>query len=526
MDDDRRAVTGAGRRSRGCRIRHGTLSGVPHHRLIRYTGLAGAVLLAGSAQLGGALPRQDPAADGLAMDGRGLLVLCCWLFGVAVFTAAWWAARDDPGPLRRVAATAALWAAPFLVIPPMGSRDVYSYACQGHLYAAGRDPYEVGVSALPCPWIDSISTIWWDTPAPYGPLFMVLAGAVVTTGLTLTPIVLLFRAISVVGVLLTAVAVPVLARRCGVSPERALWCALAAPSIGIHLVGGAHNDALMLGLLTTGLALIVARPGRPQALLAGGALLGLAVAVKAPAAVVLPFAALAAVGGPFALRSLLRDGAWLVTGALGALVAASVGARLGVGWIAALGHSQDLVQFTSPPTAVGMTITYVGRAFDPAFTAVPAVRAVAALALLGFVVILWWRSRPDADLPARAPLRGGALALGATVALAPSFHPWYLLWPLVLSAATTARPRWIAGVTAVSGLLVLPDGGGLARHVKAPGAVLMTTALLMLALWYARRSRADAAPGSARAERRSTGGSSRDNEQTRGPLAQAPPPST
>ena len=48
--------------------------------------------------------------------------------------------------------------------------------------------------------------------------------------------------------------------------RRAAWLALACPLVGVHLVAGAHNDAVMLGLLLLGLLVLVRRPGRPRAL--------------------------------------------------------------------------------------------------------------------------------------------------------------------------------------------------------------------------------------------------------------------
>jgi hypothetical protein len=63
----------------------------------------------------------------------------------------------------------------------------------------------------------------------------------------------------------------------------------------------------------------------------------------------------------------------------------------------------------------------------------------------------------------------GAYALAATVAPAPYFHPWYATW-LVLLAAATVRNRLMTTVAIAGPLLVLPDGSGLARFVKFPGA--------------------------------------------------------
>ncbi|GAB1639759.1 alpha-(1-_6)-mannopyranosyltransferase A [Krasilnikovia sp. MM14-A1259] len=444
-------------------------------------GLAGALALSIAAFLGGALPGGDLASTpmSVARGPHGGLILCCWLAGNAALTAAWWAARSGVPSVRWVAATITMWLLPFIVVPPTGSRDVYSYACQGYLFANGLSPYEVGVATLPCPWLDSVAPIWRDTPAPYGPLFMLLAVATVKVGGSLGPVIALWRVIAVVGVVATAVCLPTLARRCGVPAERALWTALAGPVVGVHLLGGAHGDALMLGLIMSALALLVTRAGRPAGVLAAGALLGLAVAVKVSALVVLPFAALAAVAGPVRFRTLLRDGGWLCAGSVSAMGAVTAVSGLGVGWIAGLGHAGDLVQFTSPPTAVGMTLTYAGRLVVPGADAVPAIRGIALALLVAFLMALWWGiASRRGDVP-RAALHGAALALAATVSLAPSFHPWYVTWPLVLLAATTIHTDLIMAVAAASAFLVLPDGSGLARFAKFPGAPLMTALVVV-----------------------------------------------
>ncbi|MEV7227067.1 polyprenol phosphomannose-dependent alpha 1,6 mannosyltransferase MptB [Polymorphospora sp. NPDC051019] len=492
------------------------MSGVQRLTIVRYAGFAGAVLLAVAAYLGGALVELEIGVTPLKIlrGENGPLIIACWLVGTALMTGAWWAARDAVQSTRWALVTTGLWLLPLLFAPPLASRDVYAYACQGATYAAGFNPYEQGVSALPCPWLDSISRIWRDTPAPYGPLFVLIAGGVVAATDNLTTIIATFRVIAVLGVGLTAATLPVLARRCGVPAGRALWIGLACPLVAIHLVSGAHNDALMIGLVLAGLALLVTRPGRAWAMVGAGALLGLAVAVKATAGVVVPFAALLALPAAFRWRDLVRYGGVVVAGALGAMVAVTLVAGRGFGWIAGLSSSGDTIQWSSPPTAVGQTISYVPRLFGVHFDAIPAARLVGMLVLLVFLVALWWRSRPavapggpsrdeagtsgaggagaaDAAgtaVPAasgdlgRDPLTAAAIALVATVALSPVFHPWYLTWPLALVAATTTRLRWFVGVCAVACFLVLPDGTGLPRYTKFPGAPLMAILVVLVGI--------------------------------------------
>ncbi|MEU4625795.1 polyprenol phosphomannose-dependent alpha 1,6 mannosyltransferase MptB [Actinoplanes sp. NPDC023801] len=470
---------------------------------LRWLGFAGSLMLAVAGWLGGALPGADLATDPVkvARSDFGPVVLGFWLLGTAAQAWAWWSGRDRVPTLRWAAGTALLWLLPFLFVPPMGSRDVYSYACQGEMFVHGVDPYLHGINALPCTWVQMVSEIWRDSVTPYGPLFLIIAGAAVKLGGSLTGIIVVFRLVTFASILAVAACLPALARRCGIEPGRAIWVALAGPLVGAHLLAAPHNDAVMIGLLVAGLFLIVRADARPLPLLAGGLLLGLAVAVKATAVVVVPFAVLIA-ARPAAraasrlaacLRALPRP-ALLVGGAsLAALAGVTVAGGLGFGWIPAMRGSASVIQFTSPPTAVGMTLTYAGQLVHPGFDAVPAVRALALVTLCIVLIVLLVRTLSAEDRE-RTALRGAALTMAAVVLLSPVFHPWYVFWPLTLLAATTLRTNAFMLVSIVAAFSVLPDGGGLPRFVKFPGAPLMTILIVVLVVRFVRRRTTPAQP--------------------------------
>lgn len=524
--------------------RTGTTGGRQH--LIRWTGLAGAVGLAVAALLGGALP--DPPAAGWAVftSGRGALSVLAWLAGTSALVWAWWSARHGVPSVRWALTTVGLWALPLLLAPPLASRDIYSYACQGWIHDAGGDPYG-GVAGQGCPWVDAVAPLWRDSPAPYGPLFVWLAGlavaVAVAVGAGLAGTVLTLRLLAVAGLVLIALTLPGLARRCGLPAGRALWLTLACPVVLVHLLSGGHNDALMVGLLVAGLSVLATRPsaagqsavaagespvagqssaageslGRSAAGrlvvagLTGGFLLGLAVAVKATALVALPFAVLLATGGGRRLADLLRAGVPVLLGAASAVAATSALAGLGLGWVAGLTRSGDSRQWTSPPTAVGLLVEYLGRAVGVQLSAVGPARIVALVLLAGFLVLLWWWVwrgggplagwRCHDGRPAALPESAGAslvndrglvvfgagIALVATLVAAPVFYPWYLIWPLALLAAAAYRTRWFLLPTAVCAFLVLPDGSGLAAMTKAPGTFAMCALIAVLAVRAARR---------------------------------------
>jgi len=474
---------------------------MPRSTVVRFAGLAGSSLLAVAAYRGGAgwpwHPTMTPRT--ILTGANGVLTPVCWLLGTVLLIGAWWLGRRAVPSARWAYLTAALWVVPLLPLLPLGSYDMYSYACQGWQQSTGLDPYSGGVDVLGCPWRSAVAPTWYDSPAPYGPVFVVLAAAAVRLGGGLAGTIAVLRIFAVLGVALTAVCLPVLARRSGVDLKRAVWLALACPLVAVHLVSGAHNDAVMIGLLVAGLTVVVLRP-TTGVLVAAGVLLGLAAGVKVTAVVVLPFALLLAMqsgsraaAGPVrstgALqwsRSWWRPALALGGGAVVAVVGVSAAAGLGLGWVTNLSGSGVSVQWTSPPTAIGMTVDLIAHAFGAHWSAVPVTRVLGIVGLAVVLIVLWWRTRTgDA-------LLGAGLALAATVLLAPVFHPWYATWPLAVLAAGLPRDTlWLVVPCAVAAALCLPDGYNLALAVKDQGAVAMTVLVVALAVRALRRRRVE-----------------------------------
>jgi alpha-1,6-mannosyltransferase len=464
----------------------GDMSGLDRLRVSRYLGLFGAVVLAVAAYLGGALPGSDLRSNvaRIVASPTGPLCLTAWLVGTALMVAAWLLARRaGPITVRWVLTTAALWALPLALAPPLGSRDVYAYACQGAVYLGGLDPYRAGAATLPCPWLDTMSYVWRKTPAPYGPAYLAITGAAVRVAAGhLWVVVTLLRLVAVAGVCLTAVSLHRLARACGVDEGRAAWLALASPLVGVNLISGAHNDALMVALCVAGLLFAVRR--RPAL---SGACLGLALAVKATAGIALPFAVLAVVRPDRSIRRLAAATAWVVLGCAVTYGAIALATGLGFGWIAGLKHSGDTVQWTSLPTGVGMAIGYLGKIFGAAHLghhAVNAARSAGMVVLAVVLIVLWWRAR---GRDARQTVAYAGLALCAATALSPVFHPWYWLLPITVLAAAGFEARWPVVVTAAVAFLVLPDGYSFARPTGVPGSLAVLVALIATVVWFAWR---------------------------------------
>ena len=208
--------------------------------------------------------------------------LAAWVVGLAVLSGAWWRLGSRLGGVssRWLITTGALWALPLLLAPPLASRDIYSYACQGEIWHSGLDPYAGGAADGGCTWSGAVPDLWQHTPAPYGPVAIALSGAAASIARAvggpadhqLLVAVTLLRIVALIGGVLIAAYAGRLAGAVGVRPESARWLGLLSPLVAVHLVSGAHNDALTAGLIIAALAVAVpatASSGSAVALLAG-----------------------------------------------------------------------------------------------------------------------------------------------------------------------------------------------------------------------------------------------------------------
>ncbi|MGI9198009.1 MAG: polyprenol phosphomannose-dependent alpha 1,6 mannosyltransferase MptB [Candidatus Nanopelagicales bacterium] len=422
--------------------------------LARYglPGFAGSLLLTVGAFGVGWLPLKTGIVEIVYVEALrgttlGTLVSRALIFvGVALLLQAWLilghdllADRSDPHALvdatpANMTAILVTWCAPLLIAPPLFSRDVYSYFAQGRVLAMGEDPYATGVAVVDGWFQDGVDPMWAETPTPYGPFFLLISRGVSNFAVDQPALAaLVFRAIALVGLALLVAYVPRLAFLHGINPARALWLGVLNPLVVMHFVAGAHNDALMAGLIAMGLCLAAERHA-----VWGSAAIALAASVKPIAFLALPFVGLLWAG----LRSgwWPRIRAWVLAGLVAAVVFAltSVIAGVGLGWINALGAPGTVRTWLSPPTALGMLIggatTWAGITIDNNL-AVTVLRLIGTA--IGLGIVLWLVLRPEG----RSPVRGAALAFLAVVVLGPVIQPWYLLWFLPLFAATGLSPR-------------------------------------------------------------------------------------
>jgi alpha-1,6-mannosyltransferase len=430
-------------------------------------GTIGAVLLAvGGVGAGGVLVH-DPILSGGPLSwvryghGRDLATIMVYL-GFLLVLWAW--VRLGRGVLaglvgaRGVLAATAAWTGPLLLAPPLFTRDVYSYLSQGALALAGLNPYEHGPEALPdSAAADNVHFFWQDTPAPYGPLFMLMAkGVYQVTGDSLIAGIIVMRLVMALGLVMLCWALPGLVRHLGGRLPVALWLAAASPMTVVHLIGGPHNDILLIGLIACGVLFTLERR---HAL--GVALVTLAVAIKFSAAIVLPFLvwiwAARLPGSPrvrFARALAASLGVFL-----GLFAAITLLAGLGLGWIPALTAPAMIVNWLSAPTGIGQLIGAVLNVFVDVNVMVPitVMRIIGGLVLAVIAVRQWWSAREGGT----DAVRRAAIVLFFLAVLSPAMLPWYLTWSLVLAAAMPwRRPALVASVAATVWLVLVayPDG--------------------------------------------------------------------
>jgi hypothetical protein len=330
----------------------------------------------------------------------------------------------------------------FAIAPVLLSHDVYSYVDYARLGVRhGLDPYVH--TPLAAPGDPAYAEVTWtEAPSAYGPLF-----TLVTYPLAWLPVgvaVAVLKAVAALSILGIAALTAHIAAWRGIDPLRAAAFVALNPLVLVHVVGGAHNDALTMLLAMLAVAAVLSAHE-----LAGGAAFLAAVATKLSAAFLAPFA-LIATGRNVAprmptgrkvqpLESNRPVGGWewtfrpvgrVVAGALGAAVAIGVGAYLGFGWnwlhgFGLAGENQSRTSHMSIP----VTVARIGRldAGGVRFAAV-----LLFVALVAYLLVWTWRGGDW--------IRASAWAAFGLLLATAWLLPWYLVWPLPLVAVSRDRP--------------------------------------------------------------------------------------
>ena len=455
-------------------------------------GLLGAALIALGGLGAGSTRQHDPLLESLHLSwlrfGHGVVVSTIVLWGgVALMLAAWlWLGRRivDGRPVSEytMIATTGFWLAPLLLSVPLFSRNTYSYLAQGALLRDGFYPYVVGPIENPNSLLDNVSPIRTTTTAPYGPAFILVAKFVTRiVGDDVVAGTMLLRLCMLPGLALLIWAAPRVARHVGANGAVALWICVLNPLVIVHLMGGVHNEMLMVGLMMAGIALTFARRH-----VAGAALIAVAVAVKATAILALPFMVwvwMRHLNGNRFRAFVIASAASLATFvAVFAILSGLAG--VGLGWLTALAGSVRIINWLTIPTALANLASTIGGSFTAVnfYAVLEVTRLVGIAIILVSLPLLWWRFRHDD----REALQGIVWAMVVVVLFVPAALPWYYTWPLaVVSALAQSRAAiaLIAGFSTWIMVIFKPDGShGMYSWLH----VLLATACA-LAAWHSLR---------------------------------------
>ena len=401
--------------------------------------------------------------------------------GMILFVRVWFGLyqtlRARPGvPIRRLAYMLGLWLLPLLAVAPLFSRDVFSYAAQGEMMSHAINPYHYGPGTLGSgPYVSGVDPLWANTPAPYGPLFLMLAGWSASLSLHHALItVVLLRLQSVAGIALIAYCIPKLARSYGRDAGPAFVLAVLNPLTLLALVGGAHNDAIMVGLLLAGVT--AARYRHP---VWGVVLCALAASIKVPAAMGIVYVAWdwAGVGADWRRRARMVVRSGLITVAvMGAL---SFVSGLGWGWLANLGTPGTVRSWMAPATGFGLLMSGsahvlgIGVGLGGVLTLTRAIGLLAAAAIALYCLV----NRERLGM-----LTALGITMMAFVLLGPVVQPWYLTWGIIIVApVVTGRMLYVVlGLSTVAPFIGLTGGTELLNELVHTDPIRMVLAVMVL----------------------------------------------
>jgi hypothetical protein len=412
-----------------------------------WIGLVGSVLIAITAplwRLSG--PTWRVTVPGVPHNGERPITAIAFVVGVSMLGIAWMGliARVERSQLperarmRAVLVCAVLWFAPLLLGPPLLSSDIYSYAAEGAMVTQGLDPTSDGMFKLHYGDYVSRTDPVWRIPYggnPYGPVQMGTAAAIVgASGHDVDLTLWGLRFLAVGAVLASVWGLSEIARHHGVDPPTAVAIGIANPIAVLHLVGGAHNDALLMALLVTGVAF--AMRGRWPL---GVVCMALATGVKLPAAAAIVYLAWERAGVGAALKERARSvgkaalGASAVVGTLCIAIGISL-----YGWVLSMQNSGKTTGTLSLTTRVGYVISSFFR-----LVGLPSTDGtwIAIFRLLGFAVAGYICLRLLGLTHRIGAVQCAAISMLTVMLLGPVVWPWYLA-PAIALLGAAGIGRW------------------------------------------------------------------------------------
>jgi hypothetical protein len=425
-----------------------------------------------------------PPVTGIApTPGQGLFLGVVAVYaGILLMLRAWYdvvmlCLRIRDIPYRKLLPVFFAWVLPLLVVAPLFSRDAYSYIAQGELMVHHLNPYIYGpkVLGVSTQFTRLTDPLWQLVTSPYGPMFLTLAGWVVRLSGP-SPLVAVegMRAIALFGTLLFACSVPVIAKSFHRDGATAFALAALNPLILLHLVAGAHNDALMLGLLAFGYAL-----HRRGYHVVGILFCAFAALVKVPAILGAAYIGWEWLGEDATPRERIKP--LIKAGAISLVVMVSISESLGLGWgwISGLSNPDTVRSWLDPATGLALLLARIGTMIGVGtHTHVLLTICRGSALLFAGVLSVWllWNAQRIGTL------RALGLTLLAFVALSPVVQPWYAAWGFVMLAPIAERRmrRVLMICSGVACFLQLPGGSVLVNEITIANPIIVGLACAVL----------------------------------------------
>jgi hypothetical protein len=340
----------------------------------------------------------------------------------------------------------------------------------------GHDPTVEDMSLLHYgDYITRTDPLWRKSYGnPYGPVQMGTAAAIVdVTGHDIDLTLWGLRLLAVGSVLASIWGLSEIARHYGVDPPVAVAIGIANPISVLHLVGGAHNDALLMALVVTGCAFAL-RGRWPLGVL----FIALATGVKLPAAAAIVYLGWQRAGVGAAFTERVRVVAKALAGAGAVIGALCIGVGISLyGWVASMQNSGKTTGTLSFPTRVGYLVSSTFRLVHlPASDALwIGLFRFAGLAIAGYICLrlLGFTQRIGA-------VQCAAISMLAVILLGPVVWPWYLTPAIgMLGAAGVGRWRPSLLVLTVAFAFEVFPVGPKAKPVLE-GSHIVSLALILL----------------------------------------------
>jgi len=444
-----------------------------------------------------AVPSWRLSIPGIAQPGTSTQSTMWFLLGLILLGLGWlglvYRAGRIADPRRAVVvvgAVIALWAIPVSLGPPLLSNDVYSYVAQGEMASRGIDPSSVGPVELGRnDFTSGADPVWRSAPAPYGPVAVIAArSAVEIGGHDQVAAINVYRIIVWIAVVMAAIGIGLIAVGNGLSAAVAIAIGIGNPIMILHIIGGAHNDALMFGFLALGLA-AAQRDKKKLAV----ALIAAATAVKLPAAVGLLYLGWCWRGEIATWKERVVTTVAVFASSIAAIVVGCFFVGLGPGWITALTSTGKVNDTYSPTTKLGFSIAEIlnGVGLDVNGQLLASgVRALGLLATVAIAFVMLMRS------PRVGYIKATGVMLVAYVLLGPVIWPWYLVTGFALLAACGLgryRPSYLVVCLAASwfvwptSVVSMGTVGSGYQHLRGLGIVVLVIALAWGAQRFAAR---------------------------------------